>query len=69
MVNFDTFWDKKAFNLQKKLLNDLEFFSLNLISFLPYLDAYYFTEYYSAKSLHYLPLYEIHVFTSGRISL
>ena len=23
MVNVDTFWDKKAFNLQKKLLNHL----------------------------------------------
>ena len=39
MVNFDTFWVRKAFNLQKKLLNDLENLTLILVSILPFLDA------------------------------
>ena len=41
MVSVDTLWDKHSFNLQKKLLNALENFSL-IFAILPFSHAYYF---------------------------
>ena len=42
MVNIDTFWDKKAFNLQKIALSKIV--KLILLSILSFLDPYYYAK-------------------------
>ena len=45
MVNFDTFREKKAFNLQKELSNDFFAYFIKIyFLILPFLNAYCFTK-------------------------